>query len=246
MSAAAAPCVEVLRGLHLDGEPLRLGRARSEGSTPPSQPAAVRFDEEQALQELRALSMREAREEGLRAGRADGLREGRAHAAEEIRAAVQQAVSDAVRPVQEQHDRLQQLAEQARLALADALVQAQEEMVALCYDTLCRMVGAAAVRPELVRAQLLHLLQVHGSAGVALHVHPDDAELLTESTARGAQPDTTARWVADPQVALGGCILKTSSGGLDARLETMLGACKAALLEARTQRRAQVSSAEDA
>jgi flagellar assembly protein FliH len=234
MSTVGATGHEVLRGLPLDATPLRLGRAPAGVASASAEHAG----REQALRDAQALALKEAREEARRAGHAEGLREGRAHAAEEIRQAVQRAVAEAVQPLQAQHERLQEIARNAQGTAAVALAAAEDEMVALCFEALCRLVGERSAEPEAVRAQVAQLLALHGGADVLLHVHPQDAELLE----RGAEGQ--ARWVADPQVALGGCILKSSGGALDARLETMLAACKAALLEARARRRQAVADGE--
>lgn len=234
MSAVGVTGHEVLRGLPLDATPLRLGRAPS-GVAPAS---AEHSGREQALRDAQALALKEAREEARRVAHAEGLREGRAHAAEEIRQAVQRAVAEAVQPLQAQHERLQEIARNAQEAAAAALAAAEDEMVALCFEALCRLVGERGVEPDAVREQVSQRLALHGGADVLLHVHPQDAQLLE----RGAEGQ--ARWVADPQVALGGCILKSSGGALDARLETMLAACKAALLEARARRRDAVVDGE--
>ena len=45
------------------------------------------------------------------------------------------------------------------------------------------------------------------------------------------------RWVADPEVTLGGCMLRSSEGALDARLEVQLQALKASLVTTRASRR---------
>ena len=234
MSANPLAGNDVLRGLPLDATPLRLGRARASVAPAPAEEGA----RAQALREAHALAVREGREEGLRAGRAEGLREGRALAAEEIRQAVQRAVAEAVLPLQAQRERLQEIARRAQETPAAVLAAAEDDMVALCYETLCRLIGASGVGPDAVRAQLAQLVVLHGGTEVVLHVHPQDAQLLERST-RGQ-----ARWVADPEVALGGCILKSSRGALDARLETMLAACKATLLETRAQRQNGAAAGE--
>jgi flagellar assembly protein FliH len=223
---------DVLRGVAVQGAPLRLGRARASVAPAPAA-SSEGSAREQALEEARSLAIREAREQGLREGRTEGLREGRAQAAEEVRLAVQRAVADAVLPLEKEHAQLLQIAQSARQAIGDALTAAQDEMAALCFETLCRILGATAVRPEAVQAQLAQLLQQHGAKELVLHLHPQDAQLL--DTRAGARLHGTTHWVADPEVRLGGCILQLPGGGLDARLETMLSACKAALLEARCQ-----------
>ncbi|MDB5914971.1 MAG: hypothetical protein JWP22_3646, partial [Ramlibacter sp.] len=49
-------------------------------------------------------------------------------------------------------------------------------------------------------------------------------------------PVTSVRCVADSEVELGGFIVHAEGGGLDARLETALLACKEALLATRRER----------
>jgi flagellar assembly protein FliH len=232
MSSGSSNAPEVLRGIRFDSAPLRLGRARASGASAPAAQALVdEAEEDQALRQAHAQALRQGREqgheEGLRAGRAEGLREGRAQAAEEVRQAVQRALAQAEAQWNDEHERLGRIAQHAQAAVADLLWSAQDEMVVLCHETLCRVVGASAVQPAFVRAQLAHLLAQHGAPDVVLHVHPQDAELL-QRPGSGAVPV-----IGDAQVALGGCILKSTSGALDARLDAILEACKAALLEAR-------------
>jgi flagellar assembly protein FliH len=230
MKAGSPAVPDVLRGVRLEGAPLRLGRARASGAV---SPAAQGLDaepaEEEQFRQARALALRQAHEEGLRSGRAEGLREGRAQAAEEVRQAVLRVTMEAALQREADHERLQRIARHAQSALADLLWAAQDEIVALCFETTCRIVGASAVEPRAIRAQLAHLLAQHGAPEVVLHVHPQDAELLQA----GASAGKAARIVADPEVALGGCILRTDAGALDARLDAMLEACKVVLREAR-------------
>jgi flagellar assembly protein FliH len=47
----------------------------------------------------------------------------------------------------------------------------------------------------------------------------------------------TLRWVADPEVQLGGCLLRSEEGALDARLEVQLQALGASLAQTREVRR---------
>ncbi|HET8748746.1 MAG TPA: FliH/SctL family protein [Ramlibacter sp.] len=218
---------EVPRQAHAHDEASRPARSH-DAALREAHAQAVRAGHEAGRREGYEEGLRQGHEEGVHAGRAEGLREGRAQGAEEIRQATQRAVAEAELRSKAQHERLQCVAQHAHDAMADLLWSAQDDMVALCYETLCRIVGEHAVQPAFVRAQLAHVLAQHGAAEVVLHFHPQDAELLQSGPG-------TARFkaVPDPEVALGGCILKTASGALDARLETMLQACKEALSEAR-------------
>jgi flagellar assembly protein FliH len=242
MTTATSTASGVLRGVAFEGAPLRLGRARASVAPPAvAQGHGTEPAEDQQLRQARALALRQAQEEGQRSGRVEGLREGRAQAAEEVRQAVQRAVKEAGLQLRTEHERLACIAAHAQAALAEVVWAAQDESVALSYETLCGMLGASAVQPGAIRAQVAHLLAQHGAPEVVLHVHPQDAELL-----RGGVPAVAERIVADPEVALGGCILRTAAGALDARLDAMLEACKTVLREARAYAVQQHRSGEDA
>lgn len=233
MRAGRLDATKVVRGMELAAVPLRLGRGSAQAPLPRPVPVAAQPDPREEGRRLGLeQGLREGREQGLLAGREEGLREGCAQAAEEIRAAVEQAVAEAVLPLREEQTRLQQLAQSLATAVDGIEEAAQDELVALCYETVCRVLGEAVLQPEVVRQHLSHLRSLHKGREVVLHVHPQDADLL-QRTLVGAPEDGDLRWAADPEVALGGCLLKAPGGALDARLETMLLACKTALLEAR-------------
>ena len=83
------------------------------------------------------------------------------------------------------------------------------------------------------------LLVQHGTKDqLAVHVHPSDAALL----AAGRDGNEAWRWVADDAVQLGGVILRSPEGSLDARLEIQLAALREALLKTRAQRAEDVAS----
>jgi flagellar assembly protein FliH len=204
------------------------------------QPAAPVPDGDAIARERQAQAEREAREQGARAGYEEGLRRGLADAEARARPVLEQAKAQALAPIEEERRRLAALLAALEQARADCLQAAEEDAVALCYQLLCRTLGAGAPKPEDLRAQWLELCAgAAAEEGPVLHVHPQDAARLASSTVdAGAQSETAGRvrWIADPQVALGGCIVRSAAGGLDARLETILAACKASLLAARAAR----------
>lgn len=187
---------------------------------------------ELALQATRDEGLRQGREQGFATGHAEGLRQGRAAAQEE--AAVKAAAI-------EEEATAQREALQAGLAAAAAamqsateqwLVLAEEDMVALCFETIARVLGQAAVTPEGVRAQALQLLDRWRGDGVpVLHVHPADASLFD-----GLAATRLFTCIADPEVPHGGCLVRGCNGALDARLGRILEEVKAALLAARDER----------
>ncbi|MCG2594952.1 hypothetical protein LZ009_19410 [Ramlibacter sp. XY19] len=178
-----------------------------------------------ALEEAREEGMRQGHERGLQAGYEEGLREGRAVAKREAdaHAAVLEEEASSLREQRRTETRA------ALQAFHDAtnhwLALAEEDMVALCYETLARVLGERAALRDHIRAQATHLLEHWYEEGVpALHVHPSDVELLEGLAAR---PFTC---VADPAVGRGGCLVKGASGALDARLDSILQEIRDALL----------------
>ena len=185
-----------------------------------------------ALQAAQQEGLRQGREQGLQAGYEDGLRQGRSAARAE--AAAIAATVEAQASVQ-RDDRQAELA-RALKTFEDAaqrwLVLAEEDMVALCYETIARVLGRAAVEPESIRTQVVQLLEQWRGRGMpALHLHPTDARLL-----EGLQVGRPFTCVADPDLPYGGCMVSGGSGALDARLDRILEQVKTALLAARNER----------
>jgi flagellar assembly protein FliH len=243
MNAVSPGQGDILRGMQVEALPLRLARR----AAPPALPAAAAAGHEDtgepddaAARERLEQAQREGREAGVRAGYEEGLRRGLADAQARARSELEQAMQQALAPLDDERKRLAALLAALEQARADCLAAAEDDAVALCYDVLCRALGAAAPQPEALRAHWQALYAGQSlAAGAVLHVHPQDAALLTASLARDGAAEEEAssmRWVADPEVALGGCIVRGSAGGLDARLESMLSACKSALLAARAAR----------
>lgn len=224
--------MDVLRGIVIDAAPVRLGRG--------ARPAAVTASagtlpdpEEEAVRRGYQAGLEQGRAEGLRAGHAEGVRRGAEEAAAQAQAAADQAAADARAALDIEREKLRSLAAALEGTMAQCLAAAEDDMLAICYEAVCRVVAAEVLRPEVVRAHLLALLSQSGSAA-AMHLHPQDAALL-EAHAPGEEGQRL-RWVADPEVALGGCLLVKRGGGLDARLETTLAACKTLLAEERARR----------
>jgi flagellar assembly protein FliH len=72
---------------------------------------------------------------------------------------------------------------------------------------------------------------------LAIHIHPGDLEMLRADATlsewlkrHGSGP---IQWRADETVRLGGCVVHTDRGSLDARLETQLWALHEILLAGR-------------
>lgn len=203
-----------------------------------------------------------------RRGYEEGLAQGRAQAAEEARQAAaraDQALQKATRELEACFEKQAQAARErgeqeqatlkARLQKLDTLLaavpaqiearlaDAEDDMLALCFESVCKILGTHAVTPEGIRAQLAHVrADLRGKPLVAVHLHPDDLAVLRDTATGGtlSAEDGEVQWVADPALALGGCILQSPQGGIDARLETQLRALARLLAQSRTAARATV------
>ena len=170
-----------------------------------------------------AAASQEALQSGLEEGRQRGLAEGRAQAAEEAQRQLQ--------------------ALQLREQLAQRLAAAEDDMVALCHEVVCRLFGAAALDPRMtaqsVRAAVATWLEATGAeaAQLTVRVHPDDLAMLQADAELAAwlerQGLRGVHWQPDAEVAWGGCLLRSPQGLLDARLETQFAAVHALMRERR-------------
>jgi flagellar assembly protein FliH len=202
--------------------PVRPGKAQAQELSPRDTVA-------EALRQGHAQGMRAGRDEGLAAGYEAGLQEGRAAGQAEIGAAAQAAALQAGRALAQREQQLLATITSLQERTGELLAGAQEEMVLLCYEVICRVLGEAALRRDLVQAQVdAALAQWRGQRPLTVLLHADDALLLEATAVPG-----DIHWQADAGVGLGGCILRGPEGALDARLEHVLEDVKGALLAAR-------------
>lgn len=221
-----ASASDVLHRLAVQGcvAPARRGEVRTQAPQPEDLLA-------QAVQQGHVQGLRAGREEGLAAGYDAGLQEGRAAAQAEIGAAAEAAALQAASALAQRERQLLATASALQERASDLLARAEDEMVVLCYEVICRVLGAAALSREHVQSQVgAALAHWRGRRPLTVLLHPDDAALL-ELASAGAG----VTWQADAQVELGGCILRDAQGALDARLEHVLEEVKAALCTARRQ-----------
>jgi flagellar assembly protein FliH len=174
-----------------------------------------------------SAELEQARQEGMKQGHEAGAR----RAQEQGQAALGQTISAFERIMAAIPQQLQ-----ARLS------GLEDDMVALGFEALVRVLGDAAVSPDGVRAQLRQALLEFGPRQlVEVRVHPDDLRLLAADPLvaawlRQREGGDTARLSADPSVKAGGVVLRSPAGSLDARLETKLANLQQALLATRAQR----------
>ncbi len=160
-------------------------------------------------------------------GRQRGLQEGRAAGREES----QQAFAAELARVRSISGRLSD-------ALASGIGGLEDIAVAIAFEAICKVLGEAAVTQEGVRAQVRQAAaHAKNKEHVVVRLNAADLSALREAGALNSTlpPDKAVSWVADDSIELGGCVVETDGGGLDARLETQLERMRAALLAARRQ-----------
>lgn len=159
----------------------------------------------------------EAAERGLAEGREQGAAEGQA-------------------ALRHQADQLRQVLESLRRQVRDRAAECEDALVAIVFAAVCRLLGEQAAQATGIQA-LVHQaaaeLGEHDTLRVRLH--PGDMALLEGGTELAPKGMVV---VADPAVGIGGCMIDSASGTLDARLETQLAALAAALGATRAARRA--------
>lgn len=247
----------VIRGA-VEGAPLELRGAPRAPAVPPLQHSGAEksaplmpgrvsqepdVSREQARQEARAAGYEAGRVQGQEAGYEAGMKqaleraEQERHAFLESHEAVQQKLADALAKVNHVADAM---ARQKNRFLDDA----EDDMVSLAFEAFCRVLGETALTRDTLKSGVVSALSHwRGKAALEIHVHPDDLPWLEEdkdlSAHIAAQGHYTIRWIGSAEVTLGGCMLRSTEGALDARLDVQLNALKTMLLQTRATRRTE-------
>lgn len=190
-------------------------------------------------------------QQGTEEGCQDGLKKG-----QELVQKEQVAVRKVQDQFQEGRQRLDSILSGASDQISKRLAEAEDDMVALCFDAVCRIAGQEFATATGVRHHLLNALRDWNKrVALKVHMHPNDLALLQQETLPSdsadenpatAQPASESiaaelermghnqvQWVPDASIVLGGCVLRSSEGGMDARLQTQLEALRSVFLEVR-------------
>lgn len=251
----------VIRGA-VEGTPFELRGASRAPAAPSLRPAADKSaplplttgralqeldaSREQARQEARALGYEAGRIQGQKDGYEEGMKqaleraEQERHAFLESHEADQQKLTDALA-------KIRQMADAMGRQKNSFLDEAEDDMVVLAFEAFCRVLGETALTQDILRSGVVNALaHWRGKAALEIHVHPEDLPWLEGDADLAAhlqaQRNHAIRWVASAEVALGGCMLRSSEGALDARLDVQVDALKAMLLQTRASRRTERSA----
>jgi len=203
--------------LQTNADPLEEAGGDSEEIDPA--PPSLAPEVEQALLEERRLAHDEAVKEGYAAGYEKGLVE------------AQQSLQTQIAEVEE-------LLNSVRKAFDTQVSGLEDVIVAAAYEAICKIIGASLHDREgviaVVREVMSHVKQ---SEPITIRVAPSDYYLLTqdENTLKTGHEGMQVTLLPDDRVLLGGCLIETSGGNLDGRLETQLQQLTDSILNAKRQ-----------
>jgi len=197
-------------------------------TSPPAGTAAGAQSTEELVEQARRSILAQIKSEAEAArelGRQRGLQEGRAAGQEESRQAFAGELA-----------RVRSVAGKLSDVLASGIDGTEDLAVAIAFEAICKVLGESAVTVEGVRAQVRQAAACAKSKErLVVRLHPADLSALRDAGALNATLSTekAVSWVADNSIELGGCVVETDGGGLDARLETQIERMRATLLAAR-------------
>ncbi len=147
--------------------------------------------------------------------------------------------------IQEQMDQLALMLEQLTQAREESLLVAEADLVEVVFASVVKILGETLVGQDAVIAAVRQSIkQLVSREGLVIHLSPKDKALLEALTDQKQEKPfgESVEIVADERIELGGCLLQTPSGGLDARLEVQLRQLRDCLVEVATRQEAERGS----
>ncbi len=195
----------------------------------PSEDAGAQRTQELVEQVRRSIltQIKSEAEAARELGRQRGLQEGRAAGREEAQQAFAAELA-----------RVRSVAGKLSEALASGIGDMEDLAIAIAFEAVCKVLGESALTQEGVRAQVRQAAtHAKNKERLVVRLHAADLSALRAAGALSAilPPEKAVAWLADDSIELGGCVVETDGGGLDARLETQVERMRAALLAARRQ-----------
>jgi len=164
-----------------------------------------------------------ARLEGFTQGHKEGLAKGLETSLQEWRAKL------------EDMDLLVEAFQKEREELMPKL---EDDFAAIVFEAVTAIIGDAASNKRVVQEAVRKAVaDVAGDSPITIRVCPSQFDQLSNSEEMSfvGRRKGAVEWVEDARVELGGCIVETGRGTLDARLETQVDRLRRALLTARSQ-----------
>lgn len=138
----------------------------------------------------------------------------------------------ALQQLQVQIERARSVAAQLGQARGQVMDGAEDTLVEIAHGAVCRILGEQGATRATVE-RLVREALAGSREQLTVRLHPDDVALLGPAQDKHAE---APRLVADATIKLGGCIVDSTRGSLDARFETQLELLGAALLAVRAAR----------
>jgi flagellar assembly protein FliH len=128
--------------------------------------------------------------------------------------------------------------------LEQLVSHAEDTMVETIYAAVVKIIGERMVEPENILSMIRHVSsQLVRPENFTVRLAPADYELVMQARSHPGDNEIAAvKIVADPRVELGGCILESVTGSLDARLEVQLQRLKGVLLDSRARRQSELQA----
>jgi len=182
-----------------------------------------RWWDERRLEDMRVVE--ESRQSGYEAGYGEGLRQAEAEISEKYESLLQEA---------------RHLVEEAHLVKERVVSEAEPFLVELATAVAKKIIGEhLAVDPEWTEAHVKRTLERRRDKGlITLCVAPSQFAKMQDARAElTLSVDSEAELVIVPDATVdeGGCVVRTSFGSIDARIDTQLSELKAALMEVASQ-----------
>jgi flagellar assembly protein FliH len=196
---------------------------------------------EQAYEQAKQKGLADGRKAGFEEGRVEGFEKGRAEGLQAGQAAAYEAAASAFR---ERLDRLDKLLRDLPAQIDRRLIATEDDMVDTVFAAVCRIAGESATSEDGIRSIVrTAVAQLRTRPITAIRVHPNDLAGLQsdsefEALVQRHHAETHLQWIPDERVKLGGCIVESPEGSLDARLEIQLQGLRELLLQVRSARAA--------
>ena len=211
----------VLRKVAVAAQAVRVGARK-----PPAAPAAQAMQPPDAVPEVdRATLIEAAREEARAQGYAEGFASGD---------------KDARRELSEKRAALERLIESIEEAREAALVSVEDVALGVAWEAVCRILGEVAATRQGIQALVEQgAAKVRSEERMVVRLCPSDLEVLGDEAGSidGGSARERTDFLADASISMGGCVIETGAGRIDATLETQLSRLRDVLLAVRLARR---------
>ncbi|WP_426303926.1 FliH/SctL family protein [Acidovorax facilis] len=131
--------------------------------------------------------------------------------------------------------------QELQAARVQMMASAEDELVLLGHELAHHVFEQSVISEASLAAWVRKAIANAGNASsLKVRLHPSDIEWIDQTELRSTIA-SNLKWVSDPAVCLGGCVIQSDASGLDARLELQLKTFSERLLDIRNSRHEQSS-----